>query len=74
MSTPHARWQAIYGISRNLFLCSSCSLTRLHTRKKDNPGKEAYKLARAHAREQIEAVEVNDKTPSSHENEGGSGK
>lgn len=66
MSTYNARWQAIYSISRNLFLYSSCSLTSLHTRKKDNPGKEAYKLAR----EQIGTVEVNDKAHSSHENEG----
>lgn len=47
----------------------SCSLTGLHTRKKDNPGKEAYKLAHGHAREQIGAVEVNDKASSSHENQ-----
>lgn len=41
----------------------------MHTRKKDNPAKEAYKLAHGHAREQIGVVEVNDKASSSHENQ-----
>ncbi len=66
--------QAIYGSSRNLYLCFSRWLASLHTRKKDNPGKEAYKLAHGHAREQIGAVEVNDKASFSHENQGRSGK
>lgn len=66
--------QAIYGCRRNLYLCFSRSLASLHTRKKDNPRKEAYKLAHGHAREQIGAVEVNDKASSSHENQGSSGK
>lgn len=53
--------QAICGCSRNLYLRFCCLLTSLHTRKKDNPGKEAYKLAHGHGRKQIGAVEVNDK-------------
>lgn len=66
--------QAIYGCARNLYLCFCCSLTSSHTRKKDNPGKEAYKLAHGHGREQIGVVEVNDKASDSHEKKGRSGK
>lgn len=56
MSTHKCRQsdqQAIYGCSRNLYLCFSCPLTSSHNRKKDNPRKEAYKLAHGHSREQI---------------------
>lgn len=44
----------------------SCSS---HARKKDNPGKEAYKLAHGRARKLIGAVEVNDKARIREESE-----
>lgn len=70
----HLGRQATISCGRNLYPCFSCSLNSLHTRKKDNPGKEAYKLAHGHTREPIGAAEVSEKASSSHKNQWRSGK